>query len=279
MTSVSAGSPRVEGHISAMERRMIREGRPDEKLFCTKSFIILQADKEFVWSLWKQLQVANPDLTQAVSLVVEREKHKTEMKDRKVLEILQTKDHRIQELEQVKISLKRPLGVSKKIMHIHVFIKEMKTEQRKKEEEEQRVVQALEEEKEGLRSRCAALSADLQEKQRQADSQRDERDAAQARLKVGNTGTSPFRNTQTLNFPTKVSLFCICVCRRDFAEVQALYRQSMEHAADQSRLIKQLEGLNLDTQRVLRNQEEAHSADTTSYQKVFSRKFFYKIVF
>lgn len=31
-----------------------------------------QADKEFVWSLWKQLQVANPDLTQAVSLVVER---------------------------------------------------------------------------------------------------------------------------------------------------------------------------------------------------------------
>lgn len=31
-----------------------------------------QADKEFVWSLWKRLQVANPDLTQAVSLVVER---------------------------------------------------------------------------------------------------------------------------------------------------------------------------------------------------------------
>uniref|UniRef100_A0A3B4TZM9 Centlein, centrosomal protein n=2 Tax=Seriola TaxID=8160 RepID=A0A3B4TZM9_SERDU len=36
-----------------------------------------QADKEFVWSLWKRLQVANPDLTQAVSLVVE-EKHKAE---------------------------------------------------------------------------------------------------------------------------------------------------------------------------------------------------------
>uniref|UniRef100_A0A3B5RE30 Centlein, centrosomal protein n=1 Tax=Xiphophorus maculatus TaxID=8083 RepID=A0A3B5RE30_XIPMA len=36
-----------------------------------------QADKEFVWSLWKRLQVANPDLTQTVSLVVE-EKQKTE---------------------------------------------------------------------------------------------------------------------------------------------------------------------------------------------------------
>lgn len=35
-------------------------------------FLISQADKEFVWSLWKRLQVANPDLTQAVSLVVER---------------------------------------------------------------------------------------------------------------------------------------------------------------------------------------------------------------
>lgn len=59
-----------------------------------------QADKEFVWSLWKRLQVANPDLTQAVSLVVEREKYKAEIKDRKVLEILQTKDYKIQELEQ-----------------------------------------------------------------------------------------------------------------------------------------------------------------------------------
>ncbi|CAL8353410.1 unnamed protein product [Boreogadus saida] len=64
-----------------------------------------QADKEFVWSLWKRLQVANPDLTQAVSLVVEREKQKGEMKDRKVLEILQTKDYKIQELEQSTVLL------------------------------------------------------------------------------------------------------------------------------------------------------------------------------
>ncbi|XP_053477445.1 centlein [Ictalurus furcatus] len=59
-----------------------------------------QADKEFVWSLWKRLQAANPDLTQAVSLVVEREKQKAEAKDRKVLEILQVKDYKIQELEK-----------------------------------------------------------------------------------------------------------------------------------------------------------------------------------
>uniref|UniRef100_A0A4W5JQQ1 Centlein, centrosomal protein n=1 Tax=Hucho hucho TaxID=62062 RepID=A0A4W5JQQ1_9TELE len=39
---------------------------------------------------------------------------------------------------------------------------------------------------------------------------------------------------------------------------------------EQAQLIQQLEGLNLDTQTVLRNQEEAHTADTTSYQKLYN---------
>lgn len=63
-------------------------------------------------------------------------------------------------------------------------------------------------------------------------------------------------------------MWYICVSSGELAEVQTLYKQSTEHAAEQSHLIKQLEGLNLDTQRVLRNQEEAHTADTTSYQRV-----------
>lgn len=46
------------------------------------------------------------------------------------------------------------------------------------------MVLALKEEKEGLTSRCAALQADLDEKERQAKSQQDQRDAAQARVKV-----------------------------------------------------------------------------------------------
>eukprot|EP00063_Salmo_salar_P090143 XP_014064978.1 PREDICTED: centlein-like [Salmo salar] len=66
----------------------------------SEELVQCQADKEFVWSLWKRLQVANPDLTQAVSLVVEREKWKAEAKDRKVLEILQAKDYKLQELDQ-----------------------------------------------------------------------------------------------------------------------------------------------------------------------------------
>lgn len=57
-------------------------------------------------------------------------------------------------------------------------------EHRRQREEEQRVVQALEEKKEGLASCCAALQADLEEKERQANAQREQMDAAQARVKV-----------------------------------------------------------------------------------------------
>lgn len=60
----------------------------------------------------------------------------------------------------------------------------MKTESRRKDEEERQVVLALEEEKEGLTSRCATLQADLEERERQGSSQRDQRGAAEARIKV-----------------------------------------------------------------------------------------------
>lgn len=74
-------------------------------------------------------------------------------------------------------------------LHTHTsLIQEMKTECRRKEEEERQVVRALEEEKEGLTSRCVALRADLEEKERQANSQRDQRGAAQARVKVRTQG-------------------------------------------------------------------------------------------
>jgi centlein len=60
-----------------------------------------KADKEFVWLLWKQLQSTSPDVSSAIGMVVTREKEKSERKDRKVLEILQAKDARINQLEAV----------------------------------------------------------------------------------------------------------------------------------------------------------------------------------
>lgn len=88
--------------------------------------------------------------------------------------------------------------------HTHTsLIQEMKTECGRKGEEERQVVQALEEEKEGLTSRCAALRADLEEKERQANSQRDQRDAAQARVKVRTRGQVHLyrKSPRPLSFP------------------------------------------------------------------------------
>ena len=43
-----------------------------------------EKDKEFVWSLWKRLQTANPDVTSAVTDVQKHEKAKQEDRDNKV---------------------------------------------------------------------------------------------------------------------------------------------------------------------------------------------------
>ncbi|XP_011611214.2 centlein isoform X1 [Takifugu rubripes] len=265
-----------------------------------------QADKEFVWSLWKRLQVANPDLTQAVSLVVEREKHKAEMRDRKVLEILQFKDHMIEELEQKVVAqqqemerlapkkttvddqsalMKELTALREQTLNNSQELKELKQESRMKEEEERQVVLALEKEKEGLTSCCATLRADLEEKQRQANRQQEQIDAAQTKVKqleeeLHNSWQQlsglqshcsdledQLSSKEKEAAATEAQLIQL---QRDYAEVQTLYRQSAAHAAEQSQLIKQLEGLNLDTQKVLRNQEEAHTADASSYQRLYT---------
>lgn len=57
-------------------------------------------------------------------------------------------------------------------------------ESRRKEEGERQVVLALEKEKEGLTSCCATLRADLEEKERQANRQQEQIDAAQTKVKV-----------------------------------------------------------------------------------------------
>ncbi|XP_041963167.1 centlein [Alosa sapidissima] len=266
-----------------------------------------QADKEFVWSLWKRLQVANPDLTQAVSLIVEREREKAEAKDRKVLEILQAKDYKIQELEQ------KVTGQQQEINNLYQSrqrgdgeldimktelaalrqrqgntsreLKEWRQRSAKAEEEGQRVVSALEEEKRGLEARCAALLADL-ERAREQQSQHSHRQdhihttvkeleqelasvkqqvcAAEAR--VCDLSVQLSSREQELTQKEQ----CVAQLRHELQGLQALYSQSVEHAGEQAQLIQQLEGLNLDTQRVLRSQEQAHTADTVSYHKLYT---------
>ncbi|XP_057699780.1 LOW QUALITY PROTEIN: centlein [Corythoichthys intestinalis] len=265
-----------------------------------------QADKDFVWSLWKRLQVEHPDLTQAVSLVIERERHKGEMKDRKVLEILQAKDFKIQDLEmrvsekqqevnkllqrrpamdQESSFMKRELeDMRQQLLDKSTQLQELKTECGRKEEEAQQAARALEEEKGGLTSRCVALQADLEEKEKQAMHHRDQREAAQARVKeLEEEVRSAWQEVSKIQSHNSTLAACVSVkeqevatkedqlhkLRCELAEVQSLYKRSTEHAEAQSQLIKELEGLNVDTQRIMRNQEEAHTADTTSCQKLY----------
>lgn len=290
-----------------MDSATMMTGNSDSRIFLLEEqvktlsdeLMQCQADKEFVWSLWKRLQVANPDLTQAVSLVVEREKHKAEMKDRKVLEILQSKDLKIQELEQkttvqqqemsslVQKALvveesalmkREAAALQEQLLTRTQELTKMKEECRRQKEAEQRVVKDLEEKTEGLESCCAALRAALEERDREhRDSAQDTVKELEAELhKAWQELSSVQSHSSSLaaQLSAKDQLLMtkegqLTQLRQECAEVQALYRQSTEHAVDQSLLIRQLEGLNLDTQRVMRNQEEAHNADATSYQKLY----------
>ena len=56
--------------------------------------------------------------------------------------------------------------------------------------------------------------------------------------------------------------------RKELQELQNLYKQNSAHTAQQAELIQQLQVLNMDTQKVLRNQEDVHTAESISYQKV-----------
>ncbi|KAM9137729.1 centlein isoform 2-T2 [Pangshura tecta] len=266
-----------------------------------------QADKEFVWSLWKRLQVANPDLTQAVSLVVEREKQKAEVKDRKVLEILQVKDSKIQALEQrasgqqqeINNLVQRKIAVDEenallknefsnfqqKFKDKSQELKDTKECAQKKEEQNRLVIKNLEEENKGLNARCADLLNDLEKLRKQEAQWRIEKSGIDAKIKNLETDLTEARK-QMEDLTTKCSDLSsqvvvkqteltqkdcdVARVRQELQELQNLYKQNTEHTAQQAELIQQLQALNMDTQKVLRNQEDAHTAETISYQKLYN---------
>ncbi|XP_039400547.1 centlein isoform X1 [Mauremys reevesii] len=266
-----------------------------------------QADKEFVWSLWKRLQVANPDLTQAISLVVEREKQKAEVKDRKILEILQVKDSKIQALEQrasgqqqeINNLVQRKIAVDEenallknefsnlqqKFKDKSQELKDTKECAQKKEEQNRLVIKNLEEENEGLNARCADLLNDLEKLRKQEAQWRIEKSGIDAKIKNLETDLTEARK-QMEDLTTKCSDLSsqvvvkqteltqkdcdVARVRKELQELQNLYKQNTEHTAQQAELIQQLQALNMDTQKVLKNQEDAHTAETISYQKLYN---------
>ncbi|XP_053061033.1 centlein isoform X1 [Acinonyx jubatus] len=307
LLSSPMGSKRLEG-ISIEEAMVTRTQLLEEELSSLKEELALcQADKEFVWSLWKRLQVTNPDLTQAVSLVVEREKQKSEAKDRKVLEILQVKDAKIQELEQREIGLKKEINdlVKRKIAvdEENVFLrKEFSDLQKKfkdksqeakdtkecvqnKEEQNRLVIKTLEEENEKLSTRCADLLNDLEKLRKQEAHWRKEKYSIDAKIKAFEDDLIEARkeievsqskyNAVSLQLNNKQTELIqkdmdITLVRKELQELQNLYKQNSAHTAQQAELIQQLQVLNMDTQKVLRNQEDVHTAESISYQKLYN---------
>ncbi|XP_078071439.1 centlein [Mustelus asterias] len=263
-----------------------------------------QADKEFVWSLWKRLQVANPDLSQAISLVLEREKQKAEAKDRRVLEILQVKDDKLQELDQqvrcqqkeinnliqrkiavddnIVLAQKEVADLKEKLKNKNQDYKDAKERALKVEEKTSLLLKNLEKEKQGLSTRCSDLLNDLE---KQAAQWKEEKSDIDSKVKILEDELKETRN-QVEGMHNKCNELSshlvhqqaeltrkdveVTKFRKEFQDLQCLYKESIEHAAQQADVIRQLQALNLDTQKVLRNQEDAHALETKSFQKHYN---------
>ncbi|XP_023614674.1 centlein [Myotis lucifugus] len=272
-----------------------------------KCLLFFKADKEFVWSLWKRLQVTNPDITQTVSLIVEREKQNSEAKDRKVLEILQVKDAKIQELEQRESALKQDINdlvkrkiavdeenaflrkefsdLQKKFKDKRQEVKDSKECIQNKEEQNRLVIKDLEEENEKLSTRCVDLLNDLERLRKQEAHWKKEKYSIDAKIKAFEDNLMEARkeievsqskyNALSLQLTNKQTELIqkdmdITLVRKELQELQNLYKQNSAHTAQQAELIQQLQVLNIDTQKVLRNQEDVHTAESISYQKLYN---------
>ncbi|XP_063151102.1 centlein [Candoia aspera] len=299
-----ASSKRKDPVSAAASRIFMLE---EEVRSLTEELNQCQADKEFVWSLWKRLQVANPDVTQAISLVVEREKQKAELKDRKVLEILQVKDSKIQTLEQrasgqqeeinnlvqrkivvdeENAALKNELCIlQEKSQNVIQELKDTKECAQRKDEQSRLVIKNLEEENEGLSTRYADLLNDLEKLRKQESQWRIEKSGIDAKIKNLESAFTEARGQVEVlhkrcdDLASQLGVkrteltqrdLDVARARKELQELQNLYKQNTEHAAQQAELIQQLQALNTDTQKVLRTQEDAHTAETISYQKLYN---------
>ncbi|XP_048211175.1 centlein isoform X8 [Perognathus longimembris pacificus] len=304
LLSAPAGPRRPEG-VSVEAAKVARTQLLEEELSGVKEELALcQADKEFVWSLWKRLQVANPDITQAVSLVVERERQKSEAKDRKVLEILQVKDSKIHEMEQRESVLKREINdlvkqkiafdeendflrkefsdLQKKFKDKSQEVKDTKECVQNKEEQSRLVIKNLEEKNEKLHTRCTDLLNDLEKLRKQEAHWRKEKQTIDTKIKAFEDELIEAKkeievsqnkyNALSLQLDNKQTELLqkdmdITLVRKELQELQNLYQQNSAHTAQQAELIQQLQVLNMDTQKVLKNQEDIHTAESISHQK------------
>lgn len=272
-----------------------------------------QADKEFVWSLWKRLQVANPDISQAISIVVQREKEKAEIKDRKILEILHSKDDRIAQLEQLLSEQDKRLeevserfrdsgDLKEELATLHEQLKETQesTEEKIKERtdelhgilgEKDAALQEMAREKEELKRQVDELQSTVEESHTQLQRMQDLNSQYETKVQELQIGledvvkkaklaslelddkTEGLQRAKTklqgLTVELKNSGQDLHRRRQEYEALKVEHDQAIHQASQQAQLIHQLQALQADTHKVLKNQENAHSLESTSFQKMY----------
>ncbi|XP_021354546.1 centlein-like [Mizuhopecten yessoensis] len=273
-----------------------------------------QADKDFVWSLWKKLQVANPDVTKTVSLVCQREKEKSETKDRKVLEILQMKDEKIEELQTLVAARTKELSeiavrrmdnqdnfgkiqtemerLRDRNSHLDMQLKSFENREKTKNELHHSTLENLQQKCSEQHLRCEKLSADLDltkknladtvavkvnldNKSKMIEAELHEKVARfegiieeledskkllrryDTQLKQSHKETE-FKNQELENI------------RKELSELWGNHNQLTEHSSQQADLIRQLQSLQQDTQKMMKNAEDAYCMEATSVQDMYT---------
>ncbi|XP_072904776.1 centlein isoform X6 [Hemitrygon akajei] len=160
--------------------------------------------------------------------------------------------------------------------------KDAKERVQKNEEKSSLLLKNLEEEKQELSIRCSNLLNDLQ---KQAAQWKEEKSDIDSKVKVLEDDLQEARNQvekmhnrcndlsshlgdQQTELTLKGSE--VTKLRKELLDLQGLYKESIEHAAQQAELIQQLQTFNLETQKMLRNQEDAHALEIKTYQKNYS---------
>ncbi|XP_041369581.1 centlein-like isoform X2 [Gigantopelta aegis] len=306
MTSMSFDlSSRKEVDISDLQAQV--KGLQSELTQC-------QADKEFVWSLWKRLQVSNPDVTEAISLVIQREKEKAEAKDLKVLEILQIKDDRIEELQNIvskqtqeigdllskKVDLQDQCGrmqmevdaTREKLSSSQIQIQQLENRERSITDIQRQSMESSEQDKYGLQRKIVELTSELEdarlESQESMLQKRDLENKIRTLEREMSSKVSKFDDL-VKDFEDAKTQVCLLTSesqqqqreinyksreletiRKELAELWTSHNQLTDHSSQQAQLIRQLQSLHQDTQRMMKNQEDAFSMEAISIQQMYT---------
>ncbi|XP_053405282.1 centlein-like isoform X2 [Mercenaria mercenaria] len=273
-----------------------------------------QADKDFVWSLWKKLQVSNPDVTQSVGLVVQREREKAEIRDRKVLEILQRKDERISELQANLAYKARELGestvkqadVSDEIVRLQRLVdtlqdrnstlelqlRNIEGREKNLENVHSGTIQDYEREKREMSQKIHKLTTELEKSRSEKADEMAQRVQMESKVRVMDReveqkigkfeelvkeleeARSLLRRFESQARQQQQDLEYknheLETVRKELAELWSTHNQLTEHSSQQADLIRQIQSLQTDTQKMMKNQEEAYSLESNSIQQMYT---------